>query len=258
MNVVELRAGEPGGPLVVFAHGLEDTWESWRALASRVDPRWRVIALDLPWRPGNDYGWRHRPAGAWLSDALDLIDAPADAIVAHSFGANAALELMCARDRRCGRAAVLVCPMYCSPDLSITWEVFDRSRRTFDQHIRDGIHVRLGRRIGRLDPEIVELMTAKTLNRVGPAGFLAVFEQFTASARLDLEDADLPTLVLAGGADPTLSSKRAHALAARLPLAELRFHEEYDHFCHVRRAPELAEQVQRYVREALANKGAIA
>jgi pimeloyl-ACP methyl ester carboxylesterase len=238
-----LAEGERGSPLVVLAHGLEDSWEGWRPMAARLPADWRVIALDLPWRPGNDYRWRRRAPAAWLADGLELAGEPTT-VVAHSFGANAALDLMCA-----GRIgpAVLICPLYRPPEVALTWAVFDRSRRAFDQHMRDGLLMRMGRRADTLDPEILAKMIATAIDRVGPAGFLAVFEQFCASAGLPLAELAQPALVLAGGADPTLSRPAAAALAAAMPSASVFFRDHYDHFCHRRYAAEVAASVTDFV-----------
>lgn len=244
----ELKAGVAGGDLVVLAHGLEDSWESWRPLARAFDPRWRVVALDLPWRAGNDYRWRRKggPA-AWLAAGLDQLSQPADIVVAHSFGANATLELMARDAGRPPHTSVLICPLYCPPEQPITWQVFDRARHTFDRHVRDGLRLRMGERVETMDTAILDAMLAKTIDRIGPAGFLTVFDQFVASGSLALAEVDTPTLVLAGGSDPTLSPAAAATLGRDMPRATLLVHEHYDHFCHIRHAGEVAEQAIRFV-----------
>jgi pimeloyl-ACP methyl ester carboxylesterase len=241
-----LVEGPPGAPLAVLAHGLEDSWECWVPLARRF-AGWRVVALDLPWRPGNDYRWRHRPPSTWLALALELVGGHPDTVVAHSFGANATLELLCGGEDPGWRAAALICPLYRPPEVALTWEVFDTSRRTFEAHMRDGLLTRLGRRAARMDPDVFAKMVATAIDRVGPAAFLAVFEQFSASALLPLARVDLPTLVLAGGADPTLSRRAATALVGALPRGSVTFDDHYDHFCHVRHAAEVAAKIQSFV-----------
>jgi pimeloyl-ACP methyl ester carboxylesterase len=247
-----LAPGVPGAPLVVLAHGLEAPWASWRPLAAELDPDWRLVALDLPWRAGNDYRWRTRAPGRWLGDALDLVDATPDLLVAHSFGANATLELLCADDPRAGRAVTLVCPLYRLPRLPVTWRMFDRSRSTFIQHIREGLLARMGARAESTEPDVLETMIDLALERVGPAGFLTVFQQFVASAELSLGHVELPTLVLAGGIDPTLSREAAVALAGAMPGATVRVNDDYDHFCHIRQARGVAAQVTDLVDAAWA------
>lgn len=243
-----INPGRPGGTQLVLAHGLEDSWTSWQPMAGELDPDWRLVALDLPWRPGNDYRWLTRSAGDWLGDALDLLDARPDVLVAHSFGANATLNLLCALDPRPGPVAALVCPMYRQPKYPVTWRMFDRARTTFVEHIREGLRARLGDRLAVVEPAVLETMMDMALDRVGPSGFLTVFQQFIASSDLTLEEIVVPTLLVAGGADPTLSRNGANALASRIPGAEARINDDYDHFCHIRHASGVAAQVAEFVR----------
>jgi pimeloyl-ACP methyl ester carboxylesterase len=250
LAVRELSVGAPGAPLVVLVHGLEDSWASWWPLAERLAD-WRLVALDLPWRAGGDYRWRHRSAGDWLRRGLDLVGEPVDAVVAHSFGAGATLELLCARDRRLGRAAALLAPLYRPPQLDLTWRVFDRARRTFEAHLAEGLAMRLGARAKRLEGELLDLMVSRTIDRVGPAGFLAVFDQFAATAHLPLERVELATLVLAGDADPTLLGGAALQLAGGLPGSRVHIQPGYDHFCHVRHANGVAAEIADLVNAAL-------
>ncbi|WP_327039040.1 alpha/beta hydrolase [Micromonospora maris] len=244
--VRQLRPPTPGGPLVAFVHGLEDSWESWLPL-SNVLPEWTSVALDLPWRPGNDYLWRRRPSPAWLADGLDLLGRRPDLVVAHSFGANALLELLCAGDRRVPETVILICPLYRPPDVAVTWRVFERARRSFEQHIHDSLRSRLGPRLRNMDAEVVERMIAKAVDRVGPSGFLAVFDQFCASASLRLDQVTARVLVLAGDSDPTLSPAAARILADGMPNAVLSVGDSYDHFCYARQPEDVASRLRAFV-----------
>lgn len=246
-----LAPGTPGGPLIVLAHGLEDRWTSWSALAAELDPDWRLVALDLPWRSGNDYRWRTRASADWLAEALDLLGARPDVLVAHSYAANAALNLLCDPDPCSIPALLLVCPLYRQPRHLVTWRMFDRARAAFAEHIREGLRARLGSRLATMEPDVLVTMTDLALDRVGPSGFVTVFQQFIASADLALEAMRVPTLVLAGGSDPTLSREAATALADRITGAELQIHDHYDHFCHIRQVSGVAVHVTDFVASTL-------
>jgi pimeloyl-ACP methyl ester carboxylesterase len=252
VRVYTLAPGEPGQPVVAFAHGLEDSWPSWLPMAARLDPRWRLLALDLPWRAGNDYGWRHRRPGSWLAEALGLLDGRPDLLVTHSYGANAALELLTAGDPAAGHAVAMICPLYRMQEWPVSWRMLERSRATFVQHIREGVLLRVGGRAGSLEPDVLEAMLKVTVDRVGPRGFLAVFDQFTQSPELPLHRVDRPALVVAGGADPTLALPAARELGARIPGAKLWVNEEYDHFCHIRHARAIATQIAEFTVAGLA------
>jgi pimeloyl-ACP methyl ester carboxylesterase len=242
-----LAEGEPGGPLAVFAHGIEDSWASWLPVAGQLASRWRLVALDLPWRAGNDYRWRARPASRWLADGIDLAGDIPDVLVAHSFGAGATLEMLCGTASHPARAAVLVCPLFRLPGHPVSWKIFDRSRAKFDQNIRDSVRARMGRRAATLAPGVLETMADLALERVGPTGFVTVFEQFATSGDLPLDGMTLPTLVLAGGADATLSPEVASILAGTLPRGRVQVDDEYDHFCHVTYAGGVAARIADFV-----------
>jgi pimeloyl-ACP methyl ester carboxylesterase len=242
-----LSPGEPGAPLVVFVHGLESAWSSWLPIAVELDPRWRKVALELPWRPGNDYRWRYRTAGSWLGDSLDALGATPDLLVAHSYGANATLDLLCAGDPRPGPAAALVCPLYRLPKHAVTWQMFDRARGMFHEHMREGLSARLGTRAGNVRPDVLAAMVEVAIDRVGPLGFLTSFEKISASTHLPLDRVAARTLVVAGGADATLVPEAARTLAAAIPDCRVRITDEYDHFCHVRHAPGIAAQLAAFL-----------
>lgn len=243
VRVHTLSAGAPDAPLVALVHGLEGCWKFWKPLAAHLNPDWRLVAFELPWKSGNDYAWRHRPAWTWLGDGLDRLGATPDALVAHSFGATTALELMCRLDPRIGRGAVLVCPLWRSPDIQLTWRLYDRSRESFLRNIGDGVRAKLGPRARTIEPDVLEGMVRVAADRAGPLGFGTMFDRYAASADLRLCDVALPVKVLAGGADPTLSPKAAARLAGAIPGATLRVYEGCDHFFYVRNARDVAVEV---------------
>jgi pimeloyl-ACP methyl ester carboxylesterase len=248
--VRQLRAGSTGGPLVVFLHGMEDTWRSWDPLARKLDPGWRVCALDPPWRAGGGHQWRHGSTpGRWLSAALRTLARPVDLLVGHSLGANAVLEAL-ARSRTVRPAgALLLAPFYCPPELDITWRVFEQAQRDFRQIIREGLEVRLGPRAARIDAPLMEAMLSKLVDRIGPTGFTALFDQFLATAELTLASVRVPMRVVAGDRDPALDGFRAAALSRRLPRACVVTEPGFDHFCQVRQVDAVARHVTDFLAE---------
>lgn len=246
------------GPLLAFVHGLEDGWESWLPLVSRLDPEYRCVALDMPWRAGNAYDWLASGTPAdWVCAGLSEIDERVDVVVGHSFGSNALLEYLATELRASVAgigAAVLTAPFFRPPDLPVTWKVFDRSRRQFHAQIREGVRSKLGVRVDKIHPDVLEAMLAKTLDRIGMLGFLTVFRQYVSSADLPLADVCVPTLVVAGADDPSLGSRAVVALSDAMPRARVHIEEGCDHFFHVRQPEALAALVADVVATALARR----
>ncbi|WP_152990720.1 alpha/beta fold hydrolase [Sphaerimonospora mesophila] len=242
-----LTRGDDGGDVVVLVHGMEDEWRGWTALAGLLDPGWRLYAAEMPWKAGSDHAWRrYGTPGGWLRAALASLDAPADLLIGHSLGANAVLEALTGGPSPAAARAVLVTPFYCPPELEISWPVFERALRDFEQIIREGLELRLGRRLGRIDPDVAESMLAKMIDRIGPVGFTVLFDQFLATAELDLAAVTVPSLVIAGGLDPALDGGRAAALGRRLPYGEIAVEPDFGHFCQVNQAEAVAAHVRSF------------
>jgi pimeloyl-ACP methyl ester carboxylesterase len=246
-----LFAGTPTGPCVVFVHGLEDSWHTWIRVAQCLGSRWRAIALDLPWRAGNDYHWRWAGSpGDWVRAGLDACADRPCALVGHSFGANAILGLLAAREPR-ARLAVLAAPFFRPPQAPVTWKTFDLSRQTFERQISDGMRVGLRK---SLPSDIFDVMLARTCERIGPLGFLAAFEEYIASGHLPLSHVDIPVLILAGENDPTMYWPHMEGLANALMRGTVACKPEFDHFCHIRAAPDVAQVIEDFSITALVTR----
>lgn len=241
-----LGDARPDCPLAVFVHGLEDDWRSWRPVAEMLGEGWETVALDPPWRAGNDYGWRWRaPSASWVATGLSELDREPDLLVGHSFGANASLEAV-ARGYCGAKALAMVVPFYRAPEPKPTWQTWDRSREAFEYQMREAVRARLDHRRDRLGEELVATMTDKVFERIGLSGFLAVFEQYVASGHLPVASLTTPVHIIAGQRDPGMSHRQLSALTGALPNATLTWHTDFDHFCHVRHAEEVAELLTRF------------
>jgi pimeloyl-ACP methyl ester carboxylesterase len=239
----ELAAWTMGdGPVVLAAHGIEDGWRGWTAVARRLADRFRVVALDLPWRSGNDYRWHTEATpGEWLARALRLVDEPAHLMLGHSFGATATLELLATGHRP--EAAVLVAPFYRAAHI-VPERVRERSAAALRTTIRTGLRLRLHRAV---EPDVLDIMQRGLEDRLMPTVFPVFFDYFTGSGDLDLSDVDAPVLVLAGTTDPSLTPDRAAALGAAMPAATVRTHAHYTHFCHLEQAADVADEVADFL-----------
>ncbi|MFB7507287.1 alpha/beta fold hydrolase [Streptomyces broussonetiae] len=249
---LEVRRGPGQGPVLVAAHGIEDSWGIWRDVAEQLSG-YRLYALQLPWHGGNSYAWRAEGSpGEWLRRALDLVPERPAALVGHSFGANAVLEYLARHEGDPGiDAAVLAAPFYRPAGFAVSPAIRLRSEGALRKVIRQGVTLALGPRAARIDPEIIAAMTTKASDRAVVGGLPVFHREFEASGRLDLSGIKVPTLVLAGVDDESLTPMRAAALDRAMPAATVRLRGVYGHFCHVMQARELAGEADAFLRRTL-------
>lgn len=239
------RAGN-GAPLV-FAHGLEDGWAGWLPLVERLAGDRTCYALDLPWRAGSAHTWCHRGSPAeWVRRALALVPEDVDAIVGHSFGANAVLHLL-AEDGLPVRAVALIAPFFRPVTLKVDWDLHAGALAGVHRVMTAGLRLRLGDRAAHIDDELLRAMAGTVVDRIGPVGFGAFFQSFVATTDLPLSGVGTPVLVLAGEDDECLRGERATALAAAMPAARVRVRAHYSHFCHVEQADDVAAEVAGFL-----------
>jgi pimeloyl-ACP methyl ester carboxylesterase len=246
----------------VLVHGLDDTPDSWAPLTAALDGE--AITLELPWRAGADLRWRREgTAGAWLRRRLRGLDTGYDVLVGHSLGANAVLDVLAsgtearhhqawdreAWDREAGgtaaAAAVLIAPLYRPPEWGVTWDLFTLCRQHFEAMIRE--HGRALDRRRATDPAAVDELLDRVIDRLGPARFITLFEEFVATGDLPLGAVTVPTLVLSGADDPGLSFGRAEGLASAMPHATLVLDASLRHDAHVSQAATVAGHIHGYL-----------
>ena len=245
---LEIWRGPVRGPALVAAHGIEDSWRSWRPMADRLTD-YTVYSLQLPWHGGNAYRWREMDTpGRWLERALTLVPESPVALLGHSFGSNAVLEYLATAEVEPELAAVvLVAPFYRPRSYSISPDLRTRSLAAFRKALVDGLRLTQGARAAKLDPEINLMMAATLLERAVPSGFPVFFAEFLASGTLDLARVTVPTLVVAGSRDEGLTPTRARALERAMPAATVRLHAGYGHFCQVAQVESVAAETIEFL-----------
>ncbi|MFF0294325.1 alpha/beta fold hydrolase [Kitasatospora sp. NPDC004615] len=243
------RPGAPDdAPHVVLAHGFEENWDTWLRLAALIPPGLRLSALDLPWRAGSSYAWtEHGSSAVWLERALELLEEPATALVAHSFGASSLLELL-ARDVPAVKApAVLVAPVYRPHDRAVDPEYFTEAVTRFRRVLTEGMSVQLGPRAQRLDAELLELMQRRIRDRVEPHGFLQFYAMLARIPGLTLDRITVPVQLISGTKD--MSAPPAAVRELRSRISDLTVHQSnrLSHFCQVEQAEEVAAEVLTFL-----------
>ncbi|KUJ69304.1 hypothetical protein ACZ90_13285 [Streptomyces albus subsp. albus] len=237
-------------PVLLMAHGLEEVWQVWLPMARYLMPEFRLLLVDFPWRAHNDYGWSETlPPSDWMAEVIRSLPIVPDAIVGHSFGSNTTLEFLAKPDAPLIKAAVLTSPFYRAAGSAITWDLFHGTVANFRQILSAGLRVRSGGK--QIRPEIFEKMVDRLLDRVGPNGFVNLFRLFAHAPFIRTDRIITPTLVIGGAADPTSTTTGTRALAEALVDGRVELLDEFDHFCEVEQAEEVAALTAAHVREHL-------
>ncbi|MFC0600959.1 alpha/beta fold hydrolase [Streptomyces palmae] len=237
-------------PVLLMAHGLEEGWQVWLPMARLLMPEFRLLLVDFPWRAHNDYGWSETlPPSEWMGEVVRNLPIVPDAIVGHSFGSNATLEFLAKPNAPLIKAAVLTSPFYRSEPSAITWDLFHEGVANFREILSAGLRVRSGDK--RIDPEIFERMVDRLLERVGPTGFANLFRLFSHAPGIRTDRIISPTLIIGGVTDETSTPTGIRELAGALVDGRVELLPEYDHFCQVEQAEEIAQLTAAHLREHL-------
>ncbi|MFH8410209.1 alpha/beta fold hydrolase [Streptomyces sp. NPDC018019] len=219
--------------VIAAAHGLQASWRTWGPLARHLPSGTRLYALDLPWRAGNDYGWRHTAdASQHLARALQAVPERPDVLVAHSFGANAALGYLTQPPPWASRprAAALAAPFFRTEDCPADRAVFERHREKVRALMAEAVRSRLGHRSEELGEAVRTAMERTAIARLPPQTHQALFDSYRATGVLDLSAVHIPVLVAVGEKDPGVDACQGRALTGRLPTATLRVYRGVGHF----------------------------
>ncbi|MBC2875742.1 MULTISPECIES: alpha/beta fold hydrolase [Streptomyces] len=224
---------------ILLTHGLEEVWQSWLPLAERLAPRYRLLPVDLPWRANGDYSWSETlPPSRWLAEAVGMLPFAPSALIGHSFGSNTILEYLAGPSPVPVDAVVLTSPIYRARREEVSWEMLQESVVNFRDIISAGLKVRAEGR--QFPPEVFEKMVDAILERVGPNGLVNLFRLVGHSPFIELRRIGMPTLIIAGVAEATEVGTGTRALAAALPAGRLELLEDFNHFCQVAQADEVA------------------
>ncbi|BCK55939.1 alpha/beta fold hydrolase [Nocardia wallacei] len=246
---VTLRRSAVDGPSpvrMVLLHGMGGGTNNWNALAPHLDPAVEVWEAALPWAATADPAWAvERDAGIWIQRALaQCPGGTPDVVAAHSFAANAVLELM---DRRGGGwepATVLLSPFYRAAVSEFEWDsvryYFDGFRTMLDQ----GVALTLG---DRVDPGVRTDMVERMCAWMGPYTWLRFFDSYLRTPTLRLAGITAPTLLIGGAHDPGALAAGVHALGAALPGSETVILDDAGHFAMSERPGAVAAAVNDFV-----------
>lgn len=260
LKVTRRRAGTTP-ERVLLLHGLANSSTVWDATLPHWPEGPEIWSADLPWRSGGDPAWSHRSGAVpWLSKVLANVPGPISHIVAHSFSANALLELLSQEIARGDdpvgwlglRGMVLVSPFYRRDPEDFEWGELPRNLDAFRQTMEDGIRMHSG---DRIDPEIRHDMAVRVCERVGVYGWTRFMETYLQTPWLRPDLITVPCLVIAGTHDYSPPVGESIALAEDLADARSYIFDGCGHFTMAERPAEFAAAASGFLAGQLLSMG---
>ncbi|MFG2877386.1 alpha/beta fold hydrolase [Streptomyces sp. NPDC048337] len=224
-------AGDPAPLRVLTLHGLAGTTEVWRRFNALAHPSLEIWEAELPWAASavGTHGWSHHPDPVpWVREALAEVPGGPDVVIAHSFAANATLELLAAAEPGTGPdKAVLVAPFHRRDPADFDFETAQYYLNGFHRILDEGLRISSD---GRLPEDLRELMALRMRERIGPYGWMRFFDSYLRSPFVDTSALARPVLVIAGEHDFAAPPGDARGLAGALPDAEVHVFGDSGHF----------------------------
>lgn len=241
LRIVESTRPTVQGGVIVMVHGMEEGWDVWEQVAPRLEARARVIRLDLPWSGALGYDWttEREAISGWLKRALDAVPAPIVGLVAHSFGAMAALDYLDVYGLRDLRAVALVSPFHLFRDQELDWPMIEHLSAHYRRFL--GIALAVRQRRERFDPELGAMMAEKVRDKIGPVGCIQFLSLLSRSKRIDLRGLGIPFLLLGGEDDFYSLPAHCERLASELPRGTACILADCGHFAMIEQPDRVAD-----------------
>lgn len=235
---------------VVFAHGLEDSWESWIPVAERVQASGHdIVALELPWRTAGGFQWPARGGiERWIREGLAVLPTSATAIVAHSLAGGAVLRMLRAGSLApAATAAVLITPMVMFASTQDEGTQFGAFTEQVGVALSQLLRARLGHRATHLDSDVLETMVRALQRRIGGATLRNVYSYILATQSLSSTPDSTRVLVLSTPEEPATRHGWIARIDSLVPNAAVRILPEGSHACHLEHPVAVADAITKFL-----------
>ena len=238
----------PAAGRLLLIDGLAGSPSIWSSFADLAAPEYEIWHMDVPWgSPGvRDWGLDHDLV-RWLSPALEsgTGSGPFDVAVAHSFGANLLLELLC-RDQLAAPPSkvVLVSPFYRPSADSFDWATMSYFLNEWHLLLEEGVRVRAS---GRMSARSLRDTSVKLRDLLGPYAWIRFFDTYLRTPELRVDRLTSRFLVVGGDSDPASADTDSQHLADRLPDSRLVILPGCRHFAMVEYGIEFAKLVSEFL-----------
>ncbi len=247
------------GPAVLMAHGSPGGYDQGMAFSRLLDsPALTFIAVSRPGylRTPLSIGKTPEEQADIYAALLDVLDVEQGAVIGISGGGPSALQFALRHPDRCS-GLVMICGLaqrYSEKDVGQSLPLVMRLVRQFaDRMLLFDPALFLMGLLTRWHPKTVALgdvFRTIAIHRLRKAGYDNDMEQFAAITRYPLERITVPTLVLHGTSDYTVSFTEAEFVASKVPHAKLVAVEGGDHAFYVTHKEQVVPTLRAFL-EAL-------
>ncbi len=247
------------GSAVLMAHGSPGGYDQGMAFSRLVDsPELTFIAVSRPGylRTPLSIGKTPEEQADIYASLLDALDIEQAAVIGISGGGPSALQFALRHSDRCS-GLVMICALarrYSEKDVGQSLPLVIRLVRQFaDRMLLFDPALFLMELLAKWHPKTValgEVFRTIAIHRLRKAGYDNDMEQFAAITRYPLERITVPTLVLHGTSDYTVSFTEAEFVASKVPHAKLVAVEGGDHAFYVTHKEQVVPTLRAFL-EAL-------
>lgn len=236
-------------PTAMF-HGMEAKWEIWDSILWNLEIPSPIYSLDLPWSGRQGYQWGlDTSASDWIKYSLEIIPYDVSIIIAHSFGTSAILEYLNSFPCHSVKAIILISPFYKENWKLFDWSVMTHYMNHFQDLLEEGLRMQI--KADMPSKETLISMAEKVRDRIGPYGWLQFFNHFTRSPYLNLQNINIPCLVIGGEDDIASIANDCKALARRLPNSTLEIIPDCGHFCMLDKPKIVLDKINLFLKHTL-------
>jgi pimeloyl-ACP methyl ester carboxylesterase len=236
---------------VLLLHGLAGGAAAWDPFVERAAPQLELWDADLPWGGGGAPGWgRAGDLAGRVRESFDSVAAGTpnagrvDLALAHSFGANLLLELLCAGGlRHPPGAAVLVSPFHRADPAEFDWPTISYFLNGFHLILEEGVRIRAA---GRIGGRKLRAISVRLRDLHGPYGWIRFFDTYLRTPDLPLDCLRQPFLIVGGARDTASSARDCTSLADRLADSRAEVLADCGHFAMVERPDAFARLINGF------------
>ncbi len=232
---------------LVTIHGMVEPPDIWRGVMEKIAPGFcRGFEISMPWHCDQGYYWGlEAKPGEWLEPVFSALPAGPKVVLAHSFGANALLDVLQRQPGSDIDSLVLLSPYYKSSYEDFTWDMFRRFVSEFEAFVAASIRIRPGAE--RMSAASITMLIDKVKEKYGSYSWVEFYELYARTPGLKLDTLKMPTLVLGGDRDLSILPDDLHALKKGLSNARFEILRNCGHFGMVEQPEAITAVIQKFI-----------